>query len=465
MLSKMKWLISSSGRIDNNRLPKDFFFAGPLVKEKKSKQYAGILNLHVSKDYLDYNYYKILLDEIDYVYCFPKIDDVFECLSNNLAENINKVAVNYIWGEAKFYVCFGTASSEFFDDLAKLIYRKINLPILKVETNEYCISNIEPCDFDELEKADATECFYIGLETFNKISEKKHKEKAQASISSLAVLIDNKDPRPPSSRETLEAFKNYAKTLGISVDVIDEFSDNNSNNYDALFLRRVNAYEFSLMCKEKDIPVIDETHSILRCNNKIYQHNLFVTHNISYPKSLNIRSENKIEDIERLFEYPIVIKVPHLSYSVGVFRCDNNVELRNLLSKLFKKYEFLLVQEFLISSFDWRVGILDGIVLYVCKYFLQTDYWKIINHNVDKQNHSANIERVSASHAPSKMLNLALTASNYLGRGLFGVDIKEIDGQFFVMEVNDCPDINIGDEIVRDETFIWEQLLHWFQRQ
>jgi glutathione synthase/RimK-type ligase-like ATP-grasp enzyme len=44
--------------------------------------------------------------------------------------------------------------------------------------------------------------------------------------------------------------------------------------------------------------------------------------------------------------------------------------------------------------------------------------------------------------APRGLLRTALRAANAIGDGLYGVDIKERDGRFLVMEVNDNPNID-----------------------
>jgi glutathione synthase/RimK-type ligase-like ATP-grasp enzyme len=38
-----------------------------------------------------------------------------------------------------------------------------------------------------------------------------------------------------------------------------------------------------------------------------------------------------------------------------------------------------------------------------------------------------------------------------VGKGLYGVDIKEVDGEFVVVEVNDNPSIYAGYEDLRDK--------------
>ena len=46
--------------------------------------------------------------------------------------------------------------------------------------------------------------------------------------------------------------------------------------------------------------------------------------------------------------------------------------------------------------------------------------------------------------APSRVVDLAVRAASLIGRGLYGVDIKEIDGGLRVMEINDNPNVDAG---------------------
>jgi glutathione synthase/RimK-type ligase-like ATP-grasp enzyme len=48
--------------------------------------------------------------------------------------------------------------------------------------------------------------------------------------------------------------------------------------------------------------------------------------------------------------------------------------------------------------------------------------------------------------APQKLKEVALKACSVIGKGLYGVDLKEVNGQYVVVEVNDNPSIYAGYE-------------------
>ena len=39
----------------------------------------------------------------------------------------------------------------------------------------------------------------------------------------------------------------------------------------------------------------------------------------------------------------------------------------------------MVAQSFLPTEFDWRVGILDGEVLFVCRYYMARRHWQIVH--------------------------------------------------------------------------------------
>jgi glutathione synthase/RimK-type ligase-like ATP-grasp enzyme len=123
---------------------------------------------------------------------------------------------------------------------------------------------------------------------------------------------------------------------------------------------------------------------------------------------------------------------------------------------MFAKSDLLIAQEFLPTPFDWRVGIIDNQVLYVCKYFMASAHWQILNWNAQEENsRSGNVEVMAVDQAPSGLLKTALKATSLIGKGLYGVDMKEIDGKFYIIEVNDNPSIDAGieDKVLKEKLY------------
>lgn len=54
-------------------------------------------------------------------------------------------------------------------------------------------------------------------------------------------------------------------------------------------------------------------------------------------------------------------------------------------------------------------------------------------------------------NAPARLKEVALKACSVIGHGLYGVDIKEVNGEYVVVEVNDNPSIYAGYEDLRNK--------------
>ena len=48
--------------------------------------------------------------------------------------------------------------------------------------------------------------------------------------------------------------------------------------------------------------------------------------------------------------------------------------------------------------------------------------------------------------APKEVIRIALKSANLIGDGLYGVDVKQVDGRCYVIEVNDILTFDAGNE-------------------
>jgi len=57
--------------------------------------------------------------------------------------------------------------------------------------------------------------------------------------------------------------------------------------------------------------------------------------------------------------------------------------------------------------------------------------------------------------APGRAVRVALKAANLIGNGLYGVDVKQSGDRFYVIEVNDNPNIDAGveDAVLKQELY------------
>lgn len=130
-------------------------------------------------------------------------------------------------------------------------------------------------------------------------------------------------------------------------------------------------------------------------------------------------------------------------------------QLRHSLEEFFKDSELVIAQQFMRTDFDWRIGILDQRPLFACKYHMARGHWQIAKHESGHKTRFGKFETLPVELAPRKAVSMALRAANLIGDGLYGVDVKEADGQYFVIEVNDNPNLNAGveDAVLREELY------------
>jgi glutathione synthase/RimK-type ligase-like ATP-grasp enzyme len=125
---------------------------------------------------------------------------------------------------------------------------------------------------------------------------------------------------------------------------------------------------------------------------------------------------------------------------------------REVAKRYFKRSDILAIQKFTPTTFDWRVGVLNNEVLYVCKYLIPKGKWK---HGAKLRGKPTVVWGRTVSlkkqNAPAKIKEVALQACKVVGKGLYGVDIKEVNGEPVVVEVNDNPSIYAGYEDLRDK--------------
>jgi glutathione synthase/RimK-type ligase-like ATP-grasp enzyme len=140
------------------------------------------------------------------------------------------------------------------------------------------------------------------------------------------------------------------------------------------------------------------------------------------------------------------LKQPDSSFSQGVVRVETPEALLEETGRLLKESDLLIAQAFTPSAFDWRVGVLGNRALWVCKYHMARGHWQIIARGADSRSRHGKVESVPVEAAPPEAVELALRCTGAIGDGLYGVDVKQVDGHFLVMEVNDNPNIDAGYE-------------------
>ncbi len=278
----------------------------------------------------------------------------------------------------------------------------------------------------------------------------------------LAILVNPEESDPPSNRAAIARFVKAAAKLGIRAEAIEAKDLNNLSQYDALFIRETTAidhhtFQLAARAEALGLIVMDDPTSIMRCCNKVYLHDAFTYKNIPSPATQVVTdsTEATVNTLETLFPYPMVLKMPEGSFSKGVFKVANRQALQDKLNILFQDSALVLVQEFLYTEFDWRIGVLNGRAIYACRYHMAKDHWQIYNH-ANKRHNSGDFDTLPTFEVPKRVLDAAVKAAKMVGNGLYGVDLKQKDHKVYVIEVNDNPNIDhkIEDSYMGDELYM-----------
>jgi len=172
------------------------------------------------------------------------------------------------------------------------------------------------------------------------------------------------------------------------------------------------------------------------------------------PKTLVI-DRRGIDRVGAELGFPAVIKIPDGSFSRGMYRVASDAELKDVAAKVFDESDLIIAQEYMRTDFDWRVGILDGKLLYVCQYEMARGHWQIVKHDGDGQMIEGGSRTLAVADAPAAVTETALRAASLIGDGLYGVDLKQTPDGIFVVEVNDNPSIDAGveDLVLKDSLY------------
>lgn len=288
----------------------------------------------------------------------------------------------------------------------------------------------------------------------------------------LAILYDPANPEPPSNPAAMQKFMQAAAAVGLQAELITADDFERLPQFDALFIRDTTypnhySYLFSSRAAEEGLAVIDDPVSILKCNNKALQAQLFARKGISAPRSLVVYRRN-VKKIIPAIGLPCVLKLPDSSFSRGVIKVETETELQREIKQLFDKSRLIVAQEYLPTEFDWRIGILDRKPLFVCQYQMAPGHWQIIRHDTDGTLSEGATFALPLEQAPQEAVQLALQAANLIGDGLYGVDVKHVGERYYVIEINDNPNVDAGNEdgVLGDELYrrIMASLLARIQR-
>jgi len=369
-------------------------------------------------------------------------------------------------------IYFGTCREKGLERIARFIFDNYPAPLLRVCLNTRQRNQIESIQAIPLK--DLTEeqqdFFASALDNFNKKIWRTPRSPKHSRYN-LAILYDPGEKLPPSNKKALNKFLEIARKMDIHAELITEEDSVRLMEFDALFIRATTSlnhitFHLSQRAKQNDMVVIDDPLSIIRCTNKVFLNELLEREKIPVPASKLIfrSSETTFEEVAERIGTPFIIKIPDGSFSVGMRKVTGETDFREALDMLFQKSAILLAQEYIPTEFDWRIGVLNGEALYACKYYMAKGHWQIYNHEGKGSAQTGLVDTLPLYQVPQNIIRTAVKASSLIGKGLYGVDLKVINNQAVVIEINDNPSIDHGieDAILGDE--LYYRILNHFVR-
>ena len=425
-----------------------------------------VLNLCKSYQYQSQGYYVSLLAEARNHKVLPGVSTIqdfrFPAILREDSQDFDNLIQQSFGNESgdkvEFNIYFGTTRADHLNKLATQLFQYVQAPSLRATFTKrvkWVLQSIKPISMEEVPEADRD----LLNKALDKFLKRKRDVRPDKKKYDLAILVNPKDSYPPSDEKAIQKFLKAADQAGFYAELITKDDFDKLIQFDALFIREttfVNHYTFRFAKKAQSLgmAVIDDPDSILKCTNKVYLYELLTANKVPTPKSFVVSKENYKALPEKL-SYPFILKQPDGAFSRGVFKIDDEKEFKKTVPTMFQKSELLIAQEYLPTPFDWRVGVIDGKVLYVCKYYMASKHWQIVNWNANESSRDGSVECIPISQVPAGLIKTALKATSLIGKGLYGVDMKEKGRKFYVIEINDNPNIDSGteDKVLKEKLY------------
>jgi glutathione synthase/RimK-type ligase-like ATP-grasp enzyme len=441
---------------------------------------ACVVNLCRFARYQGLGYYVSLLAEARGHEPIPRVKNIRDVQSDNMVrllaeelEELIQLSLATLAG-ASFELIdyFGRDIGLCYDQLSQQIFNLMQVPLLKVRFERrsalWRVQTVTAMDFREI-PVGHHEFIVQAATAYVASCERRRRVKASRPLT-IAILHNPDNPEPPSNRAALDHFDAAATRLGMRTQLVTRSDWNRLDEFDGLFLRETTSvnhytYRFSRRAAAEGLVVIDDPDSILRCSNKVYLAELLSRHDIPTPRTMIVHRDN-VNAIVPTLGLPCVLKQPDSAFSLGVVKVETEAELAATVSQFLEKSDLIIAQEWLVTDFDWRIGVLDRKPLYACRYMMAPGHWQVIKR-VESSDGKVEGDTIATpvERAPRHVVDVAVRAANFIGDGLYGVDLKEVDGRCVVIEVNDNPNIDAGNEDAELGAAVYERVMSVFRHR
>ncbi|MCB1593121.1 MAG: RimK family protein [Alphaproteobacteria bacterium] len=444
-----------------------------------SKVRPKIINISNNYEYMGKGYYVSLLAEARGLPCIPSVSNILALAwkrhyefalpeLNALLQKNFKAAFEEPLTRT-YTSFFGRHDDPGLEAVSSRLFDLFRFPLISFEVKcappgKWVIGKIDTPSFATLTDPQVKP-FHKSLAKFTGSAWRNARSKKPEKYW-IAILHDPNEKHAPSNKVALNKFISVGKKMGLAVELVTKQDFSTLLEFDALFIRETTAinnhtYRFAYKAEQENIPCIDDTSSIIRCCNKVYLKELLETLKIPTPRTLILERTN-IKGLPGDLSFPMVLKIPDSSFSRGVTKVENLEALKEKSTEIFQKSDLILCQEFVPSTYDWRIGVLGNKPLFASKYYMAENHWQVYNSEAkSKKKREGKTEAVPLEDVPEEIVKLALAATKPIGNSLYGVDIKQLeDGRVVVIEVNDNPNVDNGIEDVILGDAVYRKILN-----
>ena len=202
--------------------------------------------------------------------------------------------------------------------------------------------------------------------------------------------------------------------------------------------------------------------------DKVLSRRIFKKNKIRVPKYFLIQTDHKINLTKKIkskkIKFPIVVKPVNEGSSLGVYICQNKIQLNRNLNKLKKEYNKILVEEY-IPGKEIQAAVMGKQVLGAIELIPQRAFYDY----TAKYSARAKTKHVMPAQISKKkykeVLSLAKKAHKSLGcRGITRSDFRFYKNKFYLLETNTQPGmtkLSLVPEIAKYKGINFENLVDW----
>ena len=433
-----------------------------------------VINLCRAYNHQTIGYYVSLLAQARDHKAIPSVHSIQDVLNTSLSklisqdidQEIQQNLQNIKGNEFVLSVYFGQNITKAHTELARKLHGLFPLPMVRFTLEKRKHWKIKQLHVLSMQEIPVHHLEFLQHSAESYLLKKRfYQWRKKQRFHDLAILVDSHEQNAPSNKKALEHFISAGEALGLNVDLIEKTDSKSIGEYDALFIRATTAvnhytYRLSRRAAQENLVVIDDPQSIIKCSNKVYLAELLKSHQILTPKTLFISKYDP--ELPDDIEFPCVLKKPDSAFSHGVLKIDDLKALQKSLIQFFKTSDLVLIQPFIPTEFDWRIGILDNKPIFACRYYMAQNHWQIYNWGAKQEKIEGKTEAIPINDVPESIVKTALKSTHFIGDGLYGVDIKSCGDKNYVIEINDNPNVDCGLEDQVGGEKLYEQIMNVF---